>query len=329
MKKAALCFLIFFAFLILCGCSAKVTEDISYAMGSAVTQKIYGGDENTASEALCAVNALDSLISYRNESSEVFRLNSGKTSDNEKIADLVGKSLALSEETDGVYDITVLPLVKIWGFDGDADDYRLPTEEEIKECTEKIGYGNIVMSDSSVKLDNGVKIDLSAVGKGEACEEAVNVYKSKNVTGAIVTVGGSVGVYGKKDDGSVFTVGVRDPFDKSALIGTLKLTDCFISTSGSYEKCFEAEDGTKYHHLLDAVTGYPAEKGLVSVTVVCGDGGESDSLASACFCVGMEKAVPLLEKHNAEAVFVTNDGRIYVTFGLESVFDAESFEVIK
>lgn len=327
MKKVLFLIFLILSSVLFAGCAAKAEENVSYAMGSAVTQKIYGGKSGTAQKAINAISALDSLISYRDGNSAIGRLNSGDTVDDKDVVSLLASSLVLSEETNGVYDVTVLPVVKAWGFDGDGKTYRLPTDEEIKETLGKVGYKNVVVSDGKAHLENGVMCDLSAAGKGEACEKAVEVYKNDGVKGAIVTVGGSVGVYGRKDDGSLFVVGVRDPFDKSGLIGTMTLTDKFISTSGSYEKCFE-QNGVNYHHLLDATTGYPAEKGLVSVTVVCDDGGESDSLASACFCAGIESSLPILVSHSAEAVFVTNDGKIYVTPGLENVFEADSFEVI-
>ena len=327
MKKAFFAIALLCAFLLLTGCGDNYADDVSYAMGSTVTQKIFGGSNDTKLKVRDAIMALENEISYRKNDSLVYRLDSGETVSDEDLVRLLESAVALSEETDGVYDITVLPVVLLWGFDGDTSSYRLPTENEIAKLLSKVDYRSIKIENGKAHLENGAACDLSAVGKGEACGKAVEIYKADGVTGAIITVGGSVGVYGKKDDGSLFTVGVRDPFSKNDLIGTLKLTDKFISTSGSYEKYF-TQNGKQYHHLLDATTGYPAETGLVSVTVVCDDGGESDSLASACFCVGMEKSLEILKNHSADAVFITNDGKIYITPGLDGIFDAEAFEVI-
>ncbi|MFA6730089.1 MAG: FAD:protein FMN transferase [Eubacteriales bacterium] len=304
---------------LLTSCSVKPTQKVTFAMGSVVSQTVYGGDGGAAEKANKAIAELDGLISYRDEDSEIAKLNKDKTaflSDN--VLKLVRESLELSSDTAGMFDITVLPLVKVWGFDGDSP--ALPAEEEISSALESVGFENIIINESSVTLKNSAALDLSALGKGLACEAAVNEYKKAGATGGIVSVGGSVGVYGLKTGGKPFTVGIRDPFDVSSVIGTLTITNTFISTSGSYEKKFE-KDGKTYHHLLDPKTGYPAYGGCVSVTVVCGDGGLSDALASACFCLGIEKSQTLLEKYSAEAVFITDGNKIFITSGLTGVFE--------
>ena len=312
-------------------CSASRRSDspksqTSYAMGSLVTQTVYGGDGQTLENAMKAIVALDDEISYRNDMSVIAELNENANARlSAKALELITQSQKLSRETDGKYDITVLSLVLLWGFDTDSPS--LPDDNDIRSALLKTGYEKITINDDIVTLAGGAAVDLSAAGKGEACEVAVNEYKKAGITGGIVTVGGSVGVYGTKN-GEKFTVGVRDPFDASSLLGTLLLTDIYISTSGSYEKKFTS-GGTEYHHLLDTDTGYPVENGLISVTVICNDGGLSDMLASAFFCVGKEKALTLIGEYSAEAIFVTTDKHIYITGGLADCFDSSyGFTVI-
>ena len=119
-------------------------------------------------------------------------------------------------------------------------------------------------------------------------------------------------------------MGIRDPFSESSAesFASLTLPACCVSTSGSYERYFE-RDGVRYHHILDPKTGYPAESGLVSVTVVCDDGFLSDALSTACFVLGYEKSLPLLEKYGARAVFVFNDKSVRVTGSLADSFELE------
>jgi|LSQX01.3.fsa_nt_gb thiamine biosynthesis lipoprotein len=324
MKKRALICIAFLLALLVCSCALDNGENskkssTSFAMGAVVTQTVYGGDEEILNDAIKAIKALDMEISYRKDNSQLADLNKDKTlTPSEKVFELISQSVKLSEETRGKYDITVLKLVKLWGFDGDSPS--LPSEEDINKALENTGYENIKIEGKTVSLTGGVEIDLSAAGKGEACEVAVNEYKKAGISGAVVTVGGSVGVYGSKN-GEKFTIGIRNPFDTASLIGKIKTTDTFISTSGSYEKNFE-KDGMVYHHLLDPDTGYPVFNNLISVTVVCDDGGLSDMLASAFFCMGIDNSIPLLEEYSAEVVFITTDKQIYITKGLADSFES-------
>lgn len=319
MKKITALLILGVLLFALCACGQKeIKAQISYAMGSPVSQTMYGGDEKVLDAALEAIKTLEDAISYRNPASEIALLNKEKTRTlSQSSLSLLEKSLKLSAETGGKYDITVLPLVKVWGFDTPFPSF--PGKEAVAKAKSGVGYQNVIVEGAAVTLLNGAEIDLSAAGKGEACGVAVAEYQKARVRGGIVSVGGSVGIWGNKN-GEKFAVALRDPFDTSSFIGTLYLTDTFVSTSGSYEKRFTHEGGV-YHHLLDPKTGFPAESGLVSVTVVCADGGLSDMLATAFFCLGIEKSLPIAEKYAAEVIFITKEGKIYITPGLSESFD--------
>ena len=165
-------------------------------------------------------------------------------------------------------------------------------------------------------------VDLGSVGKGAACDAAVRAYEEAGAKAAIIAVGGSVGVYGEKSSGKPWSVAVRDPNGDGSL-GSVTLAEGFVSTSGSYEKYFE-QDGVLYHHLLDPETGYPAESGLVSVTVVAKSGVLSDALSTACFVLGREDGMKLLEEFDAEGIFINSDNNITVTDGLKDRFTRTS-----
>ena len=323
MKKVAA---IFFALLAVfaVSCSKAYEDPVNYAMGAAVTQKLWGAGEDCAARALEAIIALEEDISYR-KTGDVSKLNRGESIGTGPAYGIIKQSDELRRETNGAYDITVLPLVRAWGFDTDSP--HLPSNEEIASALALTGGENVVITESGVSLKNGAQIDLSAAGKGAACEAAIEVYKSFGATGGIVTVGGSVGVFGAKDNGQIFKIAVRDPFDRSSAIAVLALTDTYISTSGSYEKNFVRE-GVTYHHLLDVKTGYPVQNGLVSVTVVCGSGALSDMLSSACFCMGIEESLDILQKYSAEALFIKANGEISVTRGLVPYVECEKYEVL-
>ncbi len=181
-----------------------------------------------------------------------------------------------------------------------------------------VDYRQLALTPQGVSLSEGMAVDLGAAGKGAACDKALAVYQEAGLAGGVAAAGGSVGLYGKKPGGSLWQISVRDPWGGGS-VGVLELEEGFVSTSGSYEKTFQ-QDGITYHHLIDPKTGYPAESGLVSVTVCSGSGALSDCLSTACFVLGEEKSLPLLESFSAQALFIHEDGSITCTPGLEEAF---------
>lgn len=292
----------------------------AFAMGSYVQQTVYGGDkEDAAARASAAVWELENHISWRREYSYIALLNSAHGDGPVPIGDdarrVLETALSVSEKSGGAFDPTIAPLSWLWDFDNDP---HLPDAAEIEKARALVDYKKLSLSDAGASLPAGMAVDLGAAGKGAACDTAVEAYRESGVKGAVIAVGGSVGLYGKKPDGSPWQVSVRDPWGEGS-IGVLALEGGFVSTSGSYEKAFE-EDGVTYHHLLDPKTGCPAQSGLLSVTV-CSEGGAlSDCLATACFILGYEDSLPLLESFSAEAVFIDENRQITCTPGVADAF---------
>lgn len=192
--------------------------------------------------------------------------------------------------------------------------------EERLETTDK--KTNTDESISSIYIEDQCTLDLGAVGKGIACDVAQNYLKQqKEVSGAVIAVGGSILLYGSKADGSNWNVAVQNPRGKDGeAMGVLSLSGTTnVSTSGDYEKYF-MQNGKRYHHILDPSTGYPAESSLISVTVVSDNGLLSDGLSTACFVLGKEKGERLLETYGAEGVFIDQNKKVTVTKGLKDKF---------
>ncbi|MCL2487202.1 MAG: FAD:protein FMN transferase, partial [Oscillospiraceae bacterium] len=148
--------------------------------------------------------------------------------------------------------------------------------------------------------------------------------RGSGVSGGVVSTGSSVLVYGAKPGGAAFDIGIRDPLGgPNDLLGVLRIENGVISTSGGYEKYFEA-DGTRYHHIFDGKTGYPSDSGLLSVSVFCESGLLSDGLSTACYVLGYERSLELLKQYNAEAVFVLEDKTVRITVGLRQYFTLEN-----
>lgn len=313
--------------LIVCAVMIWVTPQAytvtTYSMGSYVQQNVYGKNrEGSAKKAANEIAELENKISWRIAGSETERLNLNAGTDfieiDEYVYNLLFLSREVAEKSDGAFDITIAPLSRLWDFDSETK--FIPNESIINQVKNDVNYRNILMQDNSkVALKNEqTAIDLGAVGKGAACDVAAEVYKEQGVSNAVISVGGSVGVYGKKAFGQPWIIGVRDP-NGDGVMGEISIKEGFISTSGSYEKSF-TEYGVLYHHLLDPKTGYPAESGLLSVTVVAESGALSDMLSTACFVLGYEEGLALLDEFDAEGIFITTDKKVYLSEGLEGKF---------
>lgn len=279
------------------------SEKSSIAMGTILTQKVYGDTAAGDIEKIKAVvDGLDNMISWREEESEVAKLNKGETVNSGYLKELVSQCSEVSVLSGGVFDVTVGGVAQLWSI-GEENE-RIPDDAEIKKALENVGYGKIRFGEEALSLPEGVKLDLGAVGKGAACDMIKAYLDMSNSEGAIISVGGSILAWGDYNKaGDKWQIAVSHPRNEGEYLGVISLDEGFVSTSGDYERYFE-KDGKRYHHILDATTGYPAETDIISVTVVCDSGAMADALSTACFILGEEKSKPILEKYDASAIFV-------------------------
>lgn len=306
------------------GTSQTPYESTDLLMGTYVQQTVYGkNSEQAAEDAAARISELESLISWRVEDSDIYNINRlagvEYTDIDERTFSLLERCLDVAKQSGGAYDPTIYPLTALWDIGG--EDQKVPTAEEIGEFLPYVDYRGLRLKEENRSASLKYKktaLDLGGAGKGAACDEAVAAYQAAGADAAIVSVGGSVGVYGTKEDGSDWKIAIRDPFSEEesiSSIGTLHIESGFISTSGTYEKRF-TEDGRTYHHILDPTTGYPAESDLVSATVWHDNGAMTDLLSTACIVLGREESLPLLAHYGAQAVLVGADGSLYCTEGI-------------
>lgn len=302
-------------------CVTKTT----IAMGSVVQQTIYTDTESDAqliaSTAAERIRDLEDRISCKEEkasSSEIYALNTKRLATlSPDTIRLLTLGTDLQSATNGAYNIFVEPLTHLWDFD--AETFHVPAQDTVSFACSQIPIASLTFEGDQAMLI-GAGIDLGSLGKGAACDAAVELYREMDCTAAVVSVGGSIGLHGQKKWGSPWTIGVRDPNGTAAdQLGTLELKACFISTSGTYEKTRES-GGVTYHHLLDPTTGYPAETDLISATIICDNGALSDGLATACVLLGEKDAPALATAYDAEYILVTTDRRIIVSNGLREKF---------
>lgn len=287
------------------------------SMNTTVSLDITGIKADEAAEKMQSeINRLDSeLLSRTNSSSEIFAVNSGRNEVSDELAKLLTDIKAIEQNSGNTFCSALGSLTDLWGIGTESE--KLPAKSEIDSAI--IGAADWSIAGNNVNLPEGIKLDLGAVGKGIACDYAAGILTELKCSEAIVAVGGSVLLY-TDDDSESFKVGIRNPLgqatDHCAIIET---SADFVSTSGNYERFFEDENGNRYHHIFDPSTGYPAESGLISVTVIAPNGMLSDALSTACFVLGIEKSLPLLEKYSADAVFITEQNEIITTFDDNSV----------
>ena len=326
-------------FLLCCGgCGspkAEQAKNIDTAMGTVIQQNVYATENAEAavsdiSEILRRLE--EEELSRRLETAELYAINSAAGGNagievSEEMSLLLDRCLDVWKESDGALDVTIGAVVGLWDIDSRAGEgkdavFTLPTDAEIREALSASGSDRLHKQERTLFLQAGMQIDLGAVGKGIALDRILTYLEEhENVTGAIISAGGSVLTYGKKPDGACWRVGVTDPADTASSIGTLKLEGQWcVSTSGDYERYVEV-DGVRYHHIIDPATGYPADSGVAGVTILSRDGFLSDALSTACFILGAERGIPLAEHYGAEALFVGKDGSIVMTDGMRQYFE--------
>lgn len=318
---------LFLLFLLLTGCGGeKKTTDTIFAMDTVMTLTVYGSGaeaDMVLSDCRKEIYRLEDLLSVTDPSSEIYRMNHGNQDALQEAYGLLIQALTLSMETDGAYDPTVYALMDLWGFYDDA--FSVPTEEALQEALSHTGYtkADVIPGLEAIHLPTGVGFDLGGIAKGYAAQEVIRRMAASGVVeAAVISLGGNVGLMGRKPDGSDWTVAVEKPDGSGEAIAALSIPgayETYVVTSGAYQRYFEAE-GVKYHHILDPKTGYPAETDLLSVTIVCGNGTKADALSTALFVMGFEGAVDHWKRCKNdtdpfEMVLITEDG-IFATPGL-------------
>lgn len=304
----------------------EASKDV-FAMDTYMTVNAYGENAQKAvDEAEAEIERLDALLSTGNADSEIASLNENKSATlSEDGGYLVERALEINKETDGVFDIAVYPVMETWGFP--TQNFRVPAEDELLDLLKHTDASKISYDKDTREIsfeDSEMKIDLGGIAKGYTSARIMDIFKKNDIESGLVNLGGNVQALGTKTDGSNWRVAVQSPDDTEDYLGVLSIRDKAVITSGGYERYFE-QDGVTYHHIIDPKTGYPAESGLSSVTIVSDDGTLADGLSTALFIMGKDKAESFWRAHSDkfEAVLVTDDGTIYVTEGLKGSFTTE------
>ena len=290
------------AVLIICvsGCETRF-EESRFLMSTMVEVTVFGRErdcQQAVEQAFGEIRRIDGLMNAYSDDSEISRINraAGKSAvqvsaDTLKV---INEALRFARLTDGAMDITVAPLVKLWGF-GD-DESRIPSDDELQGKLSLVDYRQVFVDEdsSTVKLGwPGMQIDVSGIAKGYAVDKAIQVLRDAGIKRALVNAGGDIYALGSPADKRGWRVGIRHPRQDSDLLGILELEDKAVATSGDYENFFQV-DGKRYCHIINSTTGRPVE-GIASATIVAGTTAEADALATAIFPLGAEDGMRLIE----------------------------------
>jgi thiamine biosynthesis lipoprotein len=265
--------------------------------------------------ALDRMQQVDIKFNSQNPASPVYAFNhQGLPISDPEIIDMVRLALQISRDSDGAFDITVEPLIELWGFYGESP--RLPSEKEVQDCLRKVGHHNLTLKNAMLQKRNAdIKIDLGGIAKGYAVSQAVKVLKREGVTSALIDAGGDVYALGKKGR-DPWKIGIRSPRG-DAILGYLEIEDMAVMGSGDYERFF-TKDGKRYHHIFNPKTGYPAE-GLTATTCIHPDPMVADAWNTAIFVLGPENGLKRVETIAAmETIMVTTSGDIIYSAGLKN-----------
>ena len=297
-----------------CGAAPKSVQNKLdfFAMDTIMDFSAYA-DESLLAEARDIVMDIEKRVSVTDENSELFALNrDGGGTVSPETAALLDDALSLCRLTGGAFDVSIYPVVRAWGFT--TGEYRVPSFDETAALSERVDYARIRVNGDSVTLPDGMEIDLGGIAKGYAGREAASYLRAHGVTSALLNLGGNVQTIGSKPDGNAWRVAVRDPLNETSYAGVAEVRDKAAVTSGGYERCFTADDGQTYWHIMDPATGRPARSGLLSATVIADDGALCDALSTALFVMGAEQAERFWRNYqNFDMVLLTEDGEAIVT----------------
>jgi thiamine biosynthesis lipoprotein len=231
----------------------------------------------------------------------------------EEVLEVVRTALAVAAESGGAFDPTILALTELWSFDTGG---RLPDEDQIERARSRVDYSKVSIDpDGTVRLADGVRFDLGGIAKGAVVDLTADHLSALGYEDFLIDAGGDILISGLKQGHTPWRIAIRHPRNSQAVLGVLTLGRkdgrIAVVTSGDYERYFE-QDGERYHHILDARTGYPA-RGLSSVTIIASTCALADALSTAVFVLGPEQGLELLERFpDAEGLLIAErDGDLF------------------
>lgn len=283
--------------------------------------------ESAIDQAFTSIQHFSDMIDFFSEKSELSQINRNAgikavTVSPDTLA-VINIALQVAEKSGGAFDPTMGPVVKLWDFYAKAK----PSDERIMEKLPLVDYRDVLVDNkkSTVFLKiSGMSLDLGGIAKGYAADLASDSLAKSGIRAGLIAAAGDIRSFGVKPDGKPWLIGIQNPRQKNSadeIIGTIKLGNEAVSTSGDYQRYFIL-DGQRYHHLLDPGTGYPSYR-CRSVSIIADKGVLADAFSTAIFILGPEKGLELARDEGIHAIIVDNEGTVLITAGLKGKVDFE------
>ena len=322
MKKIIL--LLITAVVIMTSCTSDTTVSHEFfAMDTFIGVDAQNTDEKVLKELEKLVGEDEKKYSRTFSGCELYEFN--KTGNGDALSSdtfaLLKRAFEIHERTDGAFSPYLGTLTDLW--DIKSEKPKVPDEADIKAVLKNCSPDGITFDGNTiVKTNKQLQLDLGGIAKGRSAGNCIEFLRSKGVKNAIISFGGSIACIGESKKGSEgWKIGIKNPFATNEIVGSINVSDIYVSVSGAYERFFE-KDGKRYHHILDPKTGYPAQTDIESVAVISEDAVISDALSTALFVMGKEKALEFYKSnvYSFEAILMLKDGRVIVTDGIKDVF---------
>ncbi|WP_347489895.1 FAD:protein FMN transferase [Desulfoscipio sp. XC116] len=313
------------------GCSTAQEQEPYTAQDFLLDTEITITIEDSRAPEICAaifqrIAEIEKKMTLFSEDSELAKLNAQaglkavKTSADTHY--VLTRAITISTLTQGAYDPTIGPLVKLWNIGSGLA--VIPGEADIQRAISLVDGNSLQISNNghtAMIARPGQVVDLGGIAKGYAGDEAKRILLEHGVRQGIINLGGNVMAVGAKKDGAPWRVGIQNPLAaRGTYLGIVYATDKAVVSSGGYERYF-IKDGRRYHHIMDPDTGYPADNGLISVTIVTDRGIDADALSTGAYVMGLTEGMKLIDSlDGVEAIFITNDKKVYITQGLKDSF---------
>lgn len=289
---------------------------IQDALGTVSEIRIYHKNDAPLKECGEFIYKMDRLLSVTRPDSEISRLNSGEEMIlNYETEQIIKKAEELADPL--VFNPFCGELIEIW--DKARIEKTPPASDAILKAIEGAYPPNIQVENGRWSL-KGQKVNTGGIAKGYILDGISKILEKNKVKSALIYLGGSVYAKGNNPDGNPWRIGIRNPERETSYMGVISVSDLTVTTSGDYERYFES-NGKKYHHILDLATGYPAESGLRSVTIISKDSILGDYLSTKCFILGLDKSKEIIKESDVLAIFITDDKKVFYSKELDGNFN--------
>ena len=319
----------------LASCTRAEPSRAEFVLGTVCSITLFDqANDRVYQEIFSRIREIENRMSVNISGTDIDRVNTAAGIEPVQVHDdvfmVIEQALSFAKLSGGAFDPAVGPLVSLWGVG--RDNPRVPSPEEIDEVLPLINWRDVELDSvtRSVFLKRrGMALDLGAIAKGYAADEAAAIIKRAGIKRAIIDLGGNIITCGQKKNKKPWGVGIQNPHDiRGSYIGVVQTKEQTVVTSGVYERFIEA-DGRQYHHIFSPSHGYPADNGLLSVTIIALNSMDADALSTAAFVLGYEKGMKMIEAFpDTEAVFVFEDLSVRKTPGANFSVTDESFVLV-